>query len=174
MNRGEDFRWVGSRCPLTRSLQWGIYFISTGPLLPCQEKLGVESGTIIDDQLQSSSDLSNGTSKQQWRLNQEPNTGVPGGWVALDSSRHQWLQISLYRQTPITGVILQGREDDDQWVTSFTVQTSLDGSSWKYVPGIDIYGRANEEEVKNRLSTLQPKHQLFNKNNNISNTDIKY
>ena len=125
----------------------GVYFISTGPLLPCQEKLGLETGDIIDDQLQSSSDLSNGAGKQQWRLNQVPNPGVPGGWVALDSDKQPWLQISLYRQTSITGVIVQGREDEDQWVTSYKVQAGLDGTSWNYVPGNDINGEANEEEV---------------------------
>ena len=126
----------------------GIYYISTGPLLPCQGKLGIESGSIIDDQLLSSSNLSNGAGKQQWRLNQVSKPGVPGGWVALDSDRQPWLQISLYRQTPITGVIVQGRVDEDQWVTSYKVQTSLDGTSWNYVPGIDFNGRANAEEVK--------------------------
>ena len=67
--------------------------------------------------------------------------------MALESDEQPWLQISLYRQTPITGVIVQGREDQDQWVTSYKVQTSLDGSSWIYVPGIDINGGASEEEV---------------------------
>ena len=117
-----------------------VNFVYTGPLLPCQEKLGIESGSIIDDRLQSSSDLINGAGKQQWRLNQ---AGIPGGWVALDSDEQPWLQISLYRQTPITGVIVQGREDEDQWVTSYKVQISVDGTSWSYVSG-----RASEEEVK--------------------------
>ena len=120
---------------------------STGPLLPCQEKLGVEIGNITDDQLQSSSDLSNGAGKQQWRLNHVPKPGDPGGWVALDSDKQPWLQTSLYRQTLITGVIVQGREDEDQWVTSYKVQTCLDGTSWDYVPGIDINGEDIEEEV---------------------------
>ena len=126
----------------------GIYFTSTGPLLPCQEKLGIESGSIIDDRLQSSSDQSNGAGKQQWRLNQVSKPGVPGGWVALDSDKQPWLQISLYRQTPITGIIVQGREDEDQWVTSYKVQTSLDNILWNYVPGNDINGKSTEEEVK--------------------------
>ena len=125
-----------------------MYFTYTGSLLPCQEKLGIESGSIIDDQLTSSSNLSEGVGKQQWRLNQVPNPGVPGGWVALGSDKKPWLQISLYRQTSITGVIVQGREDEDQWVTSYKVQISLDGTSWNYVPAIDINGRASEEEVK--------------------------
>ena len=85
--------------------------------------------------------------KRQWRLNQVSNPGVPGGWVAMDTDTQPWLQISLYRQTLITGIIVQGREDEDQWVTSYKVQTSLDGNSWNYVPGIDTHGDANEEEV---------------------------
>ena len=121
--------------------------IYTGPLLPCQEKLGLEIGNITDNQLQSSSDVSNGAGKQQWRLNQVPKPDVPGGWVALESDNQPWLQISLYRQTLITGIIVQGREDEDQWVTSYKVQTCLDGTSWNYVPGIDINGEVNEEEV---------------------------
>ena len=127
-------------------LLFGVYFI-TGPLIPCKEKLGLEIGNITDDQLQSSSDLSKGDGKQQWRLNQESKPGFHGGWVALNSDKQPWFQISLYRQTPITGIILQGREDEDQWVTSYKVQTCLDGTSWNYVPGIDINGEANEEEV---------------------------
>ena len=108
----------------------------------------MESGSIIDDRLQSSSDLSNGANKQQWRLNQMSQPNILGGWVALESDKEPWLQISLYRQTSITGVILQGREDEDQWVTSYRVQTSLDGTSWDYVPGSDVNGRPSEEEVK--------------------------
>ena len=108
----------------------------------------MESGNIIDDRLQSSSDLSNGANKQQWRLNQMSQPNILGGWVALESDKEPWLQISLYRQTSITGVIVQGREDEDQWVTSYKVQTSLDGTSWDYVPGSDVNGRASEEEVK--------------------------
>ena len=67
--------------------------------------------------------------------------------MALDSDKQPWLQISLYRQTSITGIILQGREDEDQWVTSYKVQTCLDGISWNFVPGIDINDKTNEEEV---------------------------
>ena len=67
--------------------------------------------------------------------------------MALDSDKQPWLQISLYRQTPITGIIVQGREDEDQWVTSYKVQTCLDGISWRYVPGIDSNGGVNVEEV---------------------------
>ena len=125
----------------------GVDFIFTGPLLPCHEKLGVEIGYVTDDQLQSSSDLSEGAGKQQWRLNQVPEPGVPGGWVALHSDKQPWLQIDLYKPTAITGVIVQGREDEDQWVTSYKVQTCLDGTSWNYVPGIDINGEAYKEEV---------------------------
>ncbi|XP_072025097.1 uncharacterized protein [Amphiura filiformis] len=104
-----------------------------GILIPCQDKLGVEDGNITDDQLQASSDLSNGTGLLQWRLNQEAVTDIPGAWVALTSDTQPWLQINLYRHTHIAGVIVQGRADADQWVTSYKVQTSLDGTTLVYV-----------------------------------------
>ena len=71
--------------------------------------------------------------------------------MALDSDKQPWLQISLHRQTSITGIIVQGREDEDQWVSSYKAQTCLDGTSWKYVSGIDGDGEANEEEVSRFL-----------------------
>ena len=130
----------------------------------------MESGSIIDDQLQSSSDLSKGAGKQQWRLNQVSKPGIPGGWVALDSDEQPWLQISLYRQTQITGIIVQGREDKDQWVTSYKVQTSLDGSLWNYVPGININGRATDEEVNVTFFSFTQIINCLTVNDNESNT----
>ena len=150
-----------------------IFFTSTGPNLTCQEKLGVESGTIIDERLQSSSDMENGAGKQQWRLKQIPEHGVPGGWVALESDEQPWLQISLYRQTPITGVIVQGREDEDQWVTSYKVQTSLDNILWNYVPGIDINGWTTKEEVRLGFF-LTVKTLMVLKNRNMRHTELKH
>ena len=89
----------------------------------------------------------------------------------MDSDKQPWIQISLYRQTPITGVIVQGREDEDQWVSSYKVKKSLDGDAWNYVPGIDSNGRASEEEVNivclcfsqiiiDDMSGTDPNHEL--------------
>ncbi|XP_072025094.1 lactadherin-like [Amphiura filiformis] len=101
-------------------------------LIHCQDKLGVEDGNITDDQLQASSDLSNGTGLLQWRLNQEAVTGMPGAWVALISDTQPWIQVNLYRHTHIAGVIVQGRTDAEQWVTSYKVKTSLDADPVLY------------------------------------------
>ena len=54
---------------------------------------------------------------------------------------------------------MQGREDEDQWVSSYKVQTSLDNTLWNYVPGIDINGSVTKEEVKSLL-LLHSKHQM--------------
>ena len=51
---------------------------------------------------------------------------------------------------------MQGREDEDQWVASYKVQISLDGTSWNYVPGMDIHGRASKQEVNITFNTPIP------------------
>ncbi len=93
----------------------------------------METGNITDDQLEASSDLSNGTGLLHWRLNQDAVPDIPGAWVALYTDVKPWVQISLHRRTQVTGLIVQGRVDAAQWVTTYKVKTSLDRRTWTYV-----------------------------------------
>ena len=86
-----------------------------------------------DVQLTASSDLMNSSSISHWRLNQPADAGIPGGWVPSTSDSKPWLQVLLYRKTSVTGVAVQGREDEDMWVTTYKVQTSMDGAVWNAV-----------------------------------------
>ena len=89
--------------------------------------MGFEGGDITDIQLSASS-TSGSYIAANARLNQPD-----GGWVAASNDQTQWLAINLYRQHQVTGVVYQGKEDLDQWVTSFHVEYSTDGVSWSYV-----------------------------------------
>ncbi|XP_072025091.1 uncharacterized protein [Amphiura filiformis] len=106
------------------------------PTLECLEDLsaavlGLEDGRIVDGQLSASSGE---TSARYGRLNFQSTPNITkGGWVADMVDSNQWLQISLYRQTRIGGVIMQGRQDKNEWVTRYKVSSSLDGSLWEYV-----------------------------------------
>ena len=56
-------------------------------------------------------------------------------WSALDdgtgqAAANQWMQIDLGALKYVAGVVTQGRQDDVQWVTGYTVSTSTDGSTW--------------------------------------------
>ena len=87
-----------------------------------------------DAQLTASSDIMDGSAISHWRLNQPgAGAGIPGGWVPSSSDSTSWLQVLLYRKTVVTGVVVQGRADEDMWVTTYKVQTSVDGAVWNAV-----------------------------------------
>ncbi|EDO48079.1 predicted protein, partial [Nematostella vectensis] len=50
-----------------------------------------------------------------------------GSWSARHNNHNQWLQIDLGRAMKVTGIATQGRQDFDQWVTSYWVKYSMDG-----------------------------------------------
>ena len=53
-------------------------------------------------------------------------------WSALRNDVHQWLQVDLGAKTEVTGIQIQGQQDVDEWVTSFTI--SYSSNSTTYTP----------------------------------------
>ena len=53
--------------------------------------------------------------------------GKKGVWAAKSNNLHQWIQVTFPGNTRVTAVGIQGRNDVDQWVTSYRVWTSVDG-----------------------------------------------
>ena len=104
------------------------------PIPPCTDPLGMESGTISDTQITSSSDLSETSTAIYARFNQlgEVN-GTDGAWIAAANDKNQWVEVNLYRQMVITGVNMQGNPSSDKWVTRYKVEFSLDHVTWEYV-----------------------------------------
>ena len=52
----------------------------------------------------------------------------------------EWLQVSLPEPTLVTGVITQGRENFDHWVTSYQVLFGNDSSTME--PVTDTFGNS--------------------------------
>jgi len=48
-----------------------------------------------------------------------------------------WMQLDAGQVGPVTGVVIKGRADFDQRVTSFSVESSEDEKSWKVVGKFD-------------------------------------
>ena len=96
--------------------------------LECKVPLGMENGNIQDDQITASSQWNSAThGTTRARLNLLPSSGA-GGWVALQHTVDEWLQVDLRSQyTSVTGLATQGRNDHGQWVTKYYVQYSYDG-----------------------------------------------
>ncbi|XP_033117245.1 uncharacterized protein LOC117117144, partial [Anneissia japonica] len=100
---------------------------------PCFDPLGVEDGTIPSDQLTASSQYRTDLRPDRGRLNTVIEGSLRGSWTALNQNQNQWIQADFGSSKFITGVITQGRSDGNQWVTSYKVDYSVDGTSFNTI-----------------------------------------
>lgn len=68
------------------------------------------------------------------------------GWSARHNKAGEWWQMDMGSKMTIGGVVTQGRTAHDQYVKSFKVQVSADGSAWTYVDGGHIF-KANTADT---------------------------
>lgn len=90
----------------------------------------MENKGIRDAQITASSEYNAGHGASNGRLNFKPGGGKTGAWSAGANDGKQWLQVDLGQSTKVTGIKTQGRQDADQWVTSYTVSYSNDGTTF--------------------------------------------
>lgn len=98
----------------------------------CFLSLGMESGHLSDSALSASTSYDANHAPQQSRLNTAPSKGRVGAWCAGKNYPNQWLQVYFGRETTVSEVATQGRYDGDQWVTSYSLSHSVDGSHWAW------------------------------------------
>ena len=92
--------------------------------------LGIEDGRIQDSAMTASTIHSSTFSANLGRLNLVARSGKNGAWCAKTSNNKEWLQIDLGNPTTVTKVATQGRQNADQWLTSYSISYSLTGSYW--------------------------------------------
>ena len=91
------------------------------------EQFGVGvSWYIHDNQLTASSELNAGTPAKNGRL----NFVAGSSWCASSSDSSPYLQIDLQIPHIICAVSTQGNSQGSQWVESYTLQSSTDGTTW--------------------------------------------
>ena len=61
-----------------------------------------------------------------------------GGWAPDTADTDQWLQVKFSQILQITGVATQGRADQAEWVTSYKLEYSTDGSTWTSYPDVSF------------------------------------
>ena len=88
----------------------------------------MESCTISDLQISASSEWDSNHTAIQGRLNFQAVYGKSGAWSARHNDQNQWLQADLGSSKNVTYLATQGRNDYDQWVTSYKVEHSSDGT----------------------------------------------
>ena len=87
-------------------------------------ELGMENFIITDSQITYSSGSI---------ISPGPRLKTNGYWTAGLNDSNQWLQISLFRQTNITGAVLMGHPSSNFYVSRYRVEVCLDGVSWENV-----------------------------------------
>ena len=93
----------------------------------------MESGTISDRQISSSSVAGANYATIQGRLHFQETANIAGGWAAVTTDANQWLQVDLGRQlVKVTRVATQGRNGPyTQLVTKYKLQYSNDGINFQ-------------------------------------------
>ena len=116
-----------------------IIFSYCFPLLDCLREVGVSAEvTIPNNRMTALSSWNSVHGPQAGRLyqhavkNSQGSLTLAGAWAAKTNDNNQWLQIELDTVMSISGTATQGRQDSPQWVTSYKIEYSSDGSSWAY------------------------------------------
>ena len=88
--------------------------------------LGMENGVIPDSRVTASSELNAGTPAKNGRL----NYAAGPSWCAQTNDNNPYLQIDLQSLYVICAVSTQGNSKTDEWVETYTIQTSIEGVHW--------------------------------------------
>ena len=99
--------------------------------------LGMEDGRIQDSQLTASSHANVNVAPAKARLNH--GAGIGDAWHPRVFTTNEWIQVDLNVSTAVTGLVLQGRDKDNnrlQYVTKYRVQYS-DATSWIWIRDVD-------------------------------------
>ena len=89
--------------------------------------LGMENGIILDSKITASTVQStSNTPAKNGRLKYKSESS----WCAATSDSNPYLQIDLQAFHIICAVSTLGNSQADQWVTTYTLQVSTDGSTW--------------------------------------------
>ena len=104
----------------------------------CTNQLGMKDGNIRDDQITSSSEHDANHGASNARLDRDAGGGRTGSWSARNNDLNQWIQVDFGTLTSVSGVTIQGRQESDQWVTSYKVMYSYDNIQWKYITDDNI------------------------------------
>ena len=91
-----------------------------------RDAVGLAEGYVLDSQLTASSELNASTPARNGRLNYTAGSS----WCASTTDSYPYLQIDLQTLYIICAVSTQGNSQGDQWVETYTLQSSTDGTAW--------------------------------------------
>ncbi|XP_015754014.1 PREDICTED: coagulation factor V-like [Acropora digitifera] len=93
----------------------------------CNQPMGLQNGRLRNHLITASSQIDKYSGAYMARLNHRRRGRYMGGWTALYNNRYQFLQLNFGAPAKIIRIATQGREDQDQWVTTYYIMSSRDG-----------------------------------------------
>ena len=93
----------------------------------CDVPLGVEDNRVPNQFFSASSFYNYYCAPRNARLHQRRAGRNGGAWCARRNDRTQWLQVDFGGLTRVTRISTQGRQNSDQWVTSYYLGYSKNG-----------------------------------------------
>jgi len=111
--------------------------------------LGMANSKIKDDKINASSSLNASTPASNSRLNYTAGSS----WCASTGDSNPYLQIDLQTLHIICAVSTQGNSQADQWVETYTLQSSTVGKTWtdyNDVGQVKIFTGNNDRDTVNR------------------------
>ena len=97
----------------------------------CLDALGMQNGRIPDSAISASSEYNAAFKAINGRLHFLLRLGRHGAWATKTNDVFQYLQINFGDWTKVTRVVIQGRQDADQWVKSFSLSYGYDAVFFK-------------------------------------------
>ena len=84
----------------------------------------METGLISDGKITASSQQGGHSSAKRARLHlQKHSSSYRGGWTSKNKNGQVWLEIDLDGfPNIVTAVATQGKQDEDSWVTSYSLK----------------------------------------------------
>ena len=97
----------------------------------CLEALGMQNNQIPDAAITASTEDDSETKAHYGRLYFLSGSGRAGGWAAQSNDKDQFLQVHFGGWRKVTRIAIQGREDENQWVESFSLSYGYDSVSFQ-------------------------------------------
>lgn len=102
---------------------FSIYFVEG----KCDVPLGMEDYRVPDQLITASSFYTYYCAPRNARLHQRRVGRLGGAWCVKRSDKRQWLKVDFGGLTRVCRIATQGRQNSDQWVTSYYVSSSIKG-----------------------------------------------
>lgn len=108
----------------------------------------MQNGAIAGEKITASSIWDENHHPGRARLFTRREGKLIGSWSAKTNDLNQWIQAELNDLSKVTRIATQGRQEHDQWVKSYALQYSTDGTSFKtYDEGQVFRGNSDRNTV---------------------------